>query len=167
MKKTQHPLRSLACLALLVFSAGSVGADPAPSPKPTALVMKKSEIPLSVIKDIGRVHPGMTRGDLDWLFRPDGGLYTITPRTYIYRYAGAGVAAVDAAGKPLLDKTTHQPVVYGQAIKIDVKFRPATGRSWAAASVQGTELRFISSDGRPDDVIVSMSAPYVDFQNDN
>lgn len=156
-------------ITTVLFSSaiGLVIADPPLSPKPPLLTVQKPKISLSVIKDIQRVRPGMTRADLDWLFTPDGGLFIAGPRAYIYRYAGVGVAAVDATGKPVLDKTTHKPVEYGEAIKIDVKFKPATGRVGGTVAGDGASYRRRSPYGSPDDVIVSVSAPYVAFENYN
>ena len=170
MKQPRRRLYFLACLHAIVFgfaASSFAGDDPLSAPKPSVSTMKKSEIPLSVLKDIRRVRPGMTRADLGWLFTPDAGLYTFTPRSYIYRYAGASLAATDATGKPVLDKVTHKPMAYAQAIKIDVSFKPATGRDWATAAEDGTSYRFIDPNGRPDDVIVNVSDPYVGFENDN
>jgi hypothetical protein len=166
MKKPQRWLYSQACLFPLVLGvalSGFVRADPPSSPKLTASTMKKPEIPSTVLQDIRRVHPGMTRADLDWLFTPDGGASMGISASYIYRYAGVDLAVIDVTGKPVLDKVTHRPVVYAQAIKIDVSFKPAAGRGWATATEDGTSRQLVDPDGSPDDMVVSVSDPYVGF----
>ena len=106
----------------------------------------------------------MTRADLDWLFVPDGGVMIGEDQApYIYRYAAVTVASVDAAGKPMVDKATLKPLIHGESIKVDVKFKRVTGNTRGMARLHPP----IYPNGRADDVIESVSDPYVAMSNDN
>ncbi len=82
---------------------------------------------------------------------------------YIYRYAAVTVTSLDAAGKPMVDKTTLKPLVHGESIKIDVKFKRVTGNARGMARLHPAVYPIGSSD----DVIMSVSDPYVAMPNDN
>ena len=153
------------------FAGRLVGADPPLPAKPPVLTATTPPIPLSILKDIQRVRPGMTRADLDWLFRAQGGIVAIgsNQNTYVYRYGAGGVPALDVHGKPILDSNTHQPVVFGEEIKIDVTFKLGTGYVPRTGTI--TEERKSSQlsddNGWPNDVIISVSDPYLGWAIDD
>ena len=135
-----------------------------PTMKSPFSMVEKPNIPLSVIRDIQRVRPGMTRGDLDWLFVPDGGVMIGEHQApYIYRYGGVTVTPVDSDGRPIIDKITHKPLLIGEAIKIDVRFKPAPANARGIARLHPP----IYPNGKSDDIIISVSEPYCAFPNDN
>ena len=62
-----------------------------------------------------------------------------------------------------MDKITHMPLVHGESIKIDVKFKRAVNDGRGMARLHPP----IYPNGKPDDIISSVSEPYMAFSNDN
>lgn len=126
----------------------------APSPLPST-----KDIPVSVLTRIATLKPGMTRVGVLYLFMTEGGVSTTYWNHYVYR-----------SGVP---STPSQPddrmQVPGGLIKVDVDFAPQDadivwlgGRGfWLHQNDYESQHKTPNYWGMPNDIILRVSAPYI------
>lgn len=129
------------------------------------LVVTAKGIPISALKSIATIKPGMTRADLQYFFTTEGGLSTTYWNHYVYRdYALASSGNRDG-----------MVAINGQLIKVNIDFAPHDadivwfkGRGfWLHQSDYLKRSGSMDMGERSDDVILRMTAPYLENSVDN
>lgn len=121
-------------------------------------------IPFSVLARIATLKPGMTRADVLRLFTTEGGLSTPYWNHYVYRYASVDMAT-DAKAP------NASPVVLDELIKANIDFAPPDadivwlgGRGfWLGQAQYQASLNRISQYENPNDIVLKVSAPYLQY----
>jgi hypothetical protein len=118
-------------------------------------------IPAPALARIAAIKPGMTRADVLRVFTTEGGLSTTYRNHYVYRdYGLAGVGSRDGL-----------VAVSGKLIKVNIDFAP---RDADIVWLNGCGFWLHQSDyrshpgqprlnGQPDDVILRVSPPYLEY----
>ena len=128
-----------------------------------------ASIPAAVQAQIATLNTGMTRADLLKLFGTEGGLSTRTWRTYVWRGA---IVPEQVMVQQNAVAGTAKTMTFAQFIKVDVQFMPKEAHiQWingAGILIDPMELyRFDGHSEAPDDIIVRISPPYLDYPIDN
>ena len=129
-------------------------------PLPLPIVPKAKGIPASALTRIATLTPGQTRADVLRLFTTEGGVSTTYWNHYVYKDYGLTT----------LDRKDGLAVVPGGLVKVNVDFAPRDadvvwlhGRGfWLHQGDYHAPPTLDRFAERPDDVILRVSAPYVE-----
>lgn len=129
---------------------------PLPSPVPVA-----KGIPASALARISTLKPGMTRADVMHIFTTEGGQSTTYWNHYVYRDYGLST----------IGRSDGLVTVNGELIKVNVDFAPRdadivwlNGRGfWLHRSGYQKHSNPASAEGQPDDIILRVSPPYLEY----
>lgn len=129
-------------------------------PLPSPVIAVKG-IPASALARIATVEPGMARADVLRVFTTEGGISTTYWNHYVYRDYSL----------PIAERSGGLVTVIGELVKVNIDFAPRdadivwlNGRGfWLHQSDYRSHPGQPRLKGQPDDIILRVSAPYLEF----